>query len=457
MLADKGKVPGGLISTEQLRRLVAEGEVETVTLALPDMYGRLVGKRHQAAHFLDRLVQDGAEACAYLLATDVQMRPLPGYEIASWDTGYGDVRLIPDLRTLRRLPWHRGGALVLANVQHPDGRPLAVAPRQVLHEQIDRLTDLGLTAKTGLETEFTVYRGNGNQVLGDLEPLWRRNLDYALTPPIWVGEYVREVEDSLSEAGLPLEAVKTEAAPGQLEVTFRYGQALTAADNHVAFKHVIKAITPWAEATATFMAAPVTGTGNGLHVHLSLWEGNEPAFPAQGAGQSGLSQTGAHAVAGLVEILPQMMPLLLPTTNSYKRLRPESFAPTRMAWGWDNRTCAVRVTGHGPGLHLEIRIPGADANPYLVLAAVLAACRYGIQHELLPPLATTGSAYDAADAPVLPATLDAALHAFQTSTAALDLLGKEVVAHYATAAQIECDVAATRVTDIERDRAFFDS
>lgn len=454
MVADKWRAPGGLLSTDQLRALVAEGEVETVTLAVPDMYGRLVGKRHQAADFLDRLVQGGAEACAYLLATDVEMRPLPGYEVASWDTGYGDVHLIPDLRTLRRLPWHRGGALVLADAQHPDGRPLAVAPRQVLHEQIDQLAGLGLTAKTGLETEFTVYRGNSDQVLRGLEPLWRRNLDYALAPPIAVGVYVREVEDSLSEAGLPLEAVKTEAAPGQLEVTFQYGQALTAADNHVVFKHVIKTITPWAEATATFMAAPVTGTGNGLHVHLSLWQGDEPAFPAQGGGLSGI---GAHAVAGLVEVLPQVMPLLLPTANSYKRLRPESFAPTRVAWGWDNRTCAVRVTGHGAGLHLEIRIPGADANPYLVLAAVLATCRHGIEKELQPPPATAGNAYTAADAPALPTTLDAALHAFQASTAALDLLGKEVVAHYATAAQIECDVAATRVTDIERDRGFFDS
>lgn len=454
MVADKWKAPGGLLSTEQLRRLVAEGEVETVTLAVPDMYGRLVGKRHQAADFLDRLVEGGAEACAYLLATDVEMRPLPGYEVASWETGYGDVRLVADLRTLRRLPWHRSGALVLADVQHTDGRPLAVAPRQVLHEQIDQLANLGLTAKAGLETEFTVYRGNGDQVLGVLEPLWRRNLDYALAPPIGVGRYVREVEDSLSEAGLPLEAVKTEAAPGQLEVTFRYGQALTAADNHVVFKHVIKTITPGAEATATFMATPVTGTGNGLHVHLSLWQGDEPAFPTQGGGLSGI---GAHAVAGLVEILPQMMPLLLPMTNSYKRLRPESFAPTRAAWGWDNRTCAVRVTGHGPGLHLEIRIPGADANPYLVLATLLAACRHGIQHELQPPPATTGNAYTAADATLLPTTLDAALHAFQASTFAPDLLGKEVVAHYATAAQIECDVAATRVTDIERDRGFFDS
>lgn len=451
---DRWKVPGGPITADELRALAAGGDVQTVTLALPDMRGRLVGKRHQAHLFIDRLLHDGAEACAYLLATDVDMRPVPGYEIASWNTGYGDVRLVPDLRTLQRMPWHQGGALVLADARHRDGQPVAVAPRQILHDQIAALADLGLTAKTGLETEFTVYRGSGDQALRSLEPLSHRNLDYALVPPLRLGEYAREVENVLTETGLPWEAVKTEAAPGQIEVTFRYGEPLAAADNHAVFKHVIKSITPWSESVATFMAAPVTGTGNGLHVHLSLWRGDESAFPAEGGGLSGL---GAHAVAGLVDFLPQVMPLLLPTPNSYKRLRPQSFAPTRATWGWDNRTCAVRVTGHGSGLHLEIRIPGADANPYLVLATVLAACRHGIQHELQPPPATEGNAYDAPDAPPLPATLDTALHAFHTGTTAPDLLGKDVVAHYLTAAQIERDVAAIQVTDVERDRGFFGS
>ncbi|WP_333769932.1 glutamine synthetase [Streptomyces sp. IBSBF 2435] len=237
-------------------------------------------------------------------------------------------------------------------------------------------------------------------------------------------------------------------------MTFHYGEALTAADNHAVFKHTIKTVTPWTENSATFMAAPVTGVGNGMHIHLSLWrDGDRPVVPTEGGG---LSATGAHTVAGLVEGLPQLLPLLLPTANSYKRLRPHSFAPTRATWGWDNRTCAVRVTGHGSSLHLEIRLAGADANPYLAVAAVLAACRFGIARELQPPSAITGNAYTT-DSPALASTIQPAVDAFRDSATAADLLGKEVVAHYVTAAQIECDVAATRVTDIERDRGFHDA
>jgi glutamine synthetase len=448
------KTPGGLITGDELRSAVAEGEVETVTLAVADMQGRLVGKRHQAHGFVERLLTGTAEACAYLLATDAEMRPLPGYSVASWETGYGDMRLVPDLRTLRRLPWHGGGALVLADAQDAHGHTLITAPRQVLRDQIDRLADLELTAKIGLETEFTVYRGGSDTIPHVMEPLTPRNLDYALVQPLAVREYLHEMEEVLTEAGLPLEAVKTEAAPGQVEVTFHYGDAPTAVDNHVVFKHIVKTVTPWTENRATFMAAPVTGVGNGLHIHLSLWRDGHPVFPTEG---EGLSATGAHAVAGLVDGLPLLLPLLLPTANSYKRLRPNSFAPTRATWGWDNRTCAIRVTGHGNGLHLEIRLAGADANPYLAVAAVLAACRHGINGEMPPPPAITGNAYTATDAPALAPTPQTAVDAFRNSDTAADLLGKEVVEHYATAAQIECDVAATRVTDIERERGFYDA
>jgi glutamine synthetase len=449
------KAPGGPITPDELRALVEVGEVDTVLLALADMHGRLVGKRHHAPSFVQQLLSGaGAEACAYLLATDARMRPVPGFDIASWDSGYGDLHLVPDLRTLRRLPWRRGGVLVLADAQHADGRPVAVAPRQVLRDQVTALAELGLSAKVGLETEFTVYRGVDEQALGKLRPLTGRNLDYALVHPPLVRDYVHETERALTGAGLPLEAIKTEAAPGQIEATFRYGDALRGADDHVAFKYIVKAVTQWTDSTDTFMAAPETGVGNGMHIHVSLWREDEPAFPAEGGG---LSATGAHAVAGLLYLLPDAMPLLLPTPNSYKRLRPDSFAPTRVAWGWDNRTAAVRVTGHGAGLHLEVRIPGADANPYLAVAAVLAACRRGIVQEMQPPPAVTGSAYSQSDIPLLPADLPTALSAFQDSAAWADLLGKDVVRHYTTAARIECDVAATEVTDVERIREFHDA
>lgn len=449
------KVPGGPITPAGLRSLVETGEVDTVLLALTDMHGRLVGKRHHAPGFIQQLLSgDGAEACAYLLATDTQMRPLPGFDLASWDSGYGDLRLVPNLRTLRRMPWPGGGVLVLADAEHADGRPVAVAPRQVLYEQVSALAELGVSAKVGLETEFTVYRGVGDEALGRLQPLSTRNLDYALVHPPRVREYVHKLEQVLVGAGLPLEAMKTEAAPGQIEATFRYGDALIAADDHVVFKHIVKTVTPWTDSTATFMAAPDTGIGNGMHIHVSLWRADEPVFPSEGGG---LSAAGTQAVAGLLYLLPDGMPLLLPTPNSYKRLRPDSFAPTRVAWGWDNRTADVRVTGHGAGLHLEVRIPGADANPYLAVAAVLAACRRGIAQEMQPPPAATGSAYAENDLPLLPADLRTALSAFQDSAAWSDLLGKDVVRHYATAARIECEVAATEVTDVERIRGFHDA
>lgn len=449
------KVPGGPITPAGLRRLVETGEVDTVLLALADMHGRLVGKRHHAPGFIQQLLAgDGTEACAYLLATDAQMRPAPGFDLASWDSGYGDIRLVPNLRTLRRMPWPGGGVLVLADAEHADGRPVAVAPRQVLYEQVSALAELGVSAKVGLETEFTVYRGVGDEALGRLQPLSTRNLDYALVHPPRVREYVHELEQVLVGAGLPLEAMKTEAAPGQIEATFRYGDALSAADDHVVFKHIVKTVTPWTDSTATFMAAPGTGIGNGMHIHVSLWREDEPVFPSEGGG---LSAAGAQAVAGLLYLLPDAMPLLLPTPNSYKRLRPDSFAPTRVSWGWDNRTAAVRVTGHGVGLHLEVRIPGADANPYLAVAAVLAACNRGIAQEMQPPPAVTGSAYAENDLPLLPADLPTALSAFQDSAAWSDLLGKDVVRHYATAARIECEVAATEVTDVERIRGFHDA
>jgi glutamine synthetase len=449
------RVPGGLITPAGLRRLVEAGEVETVMLALADMRGRVVGKRHHAPGFVEQLLSGGgAEACAYLLASDVQMRPVQGFDLASWASGYGDLRLVPNLRTLRRMPWPGGGVLVLADAEQTDGRPVAVAPRQVLYEQVAALAELGVSAKVGLETEFTVYRGVGDEALGRLQPLSARNLDYALVHPPRVREYVHELEQVLVGAGLPLEAMKTEAAPGQIEATFRYGDALSVADDHVVFKHIVKTVTPWTDSTATFMAAPDTGIGNGMHIHVSLWEKDQPVFPAEGGG---LSAAGAQAVAGLLYLLPDALPLLLPTPNSYKRLRPESFAPTRVSWGWDNRTTAVRVTGHGSGLHLEVRIPGADANPYLAVAAVLAACRRGIAQETQPPPAVTGNAYRQGDLPPLPADLPTSASAFQDSAAWADLLGKEVVSHYATAARIECDVAASEVTDVERLRGFHDA
>ncbi|WP_433892732.1 glutamine synthetase family protein [Streptomyces sp. CA-111067] len=447
---------------ETLGKLIENGSLTTVLLGLPDMQGRLVGKRLAARYFLDHVADQGADVCSYLLATDLDMRPLDGYALTSWQSGFGDMYLQPDLTTW----WPAAGTrsidgepsrdvrevIVLADARyaHAGPGPLAVevAPRQMLRRQLQYLSRTwGLTAKAGLECEFTVFRGE--DAVRTLLPLGRHNGDYALHHPLHQGQFLRELEDTLTGAGLPLEAVKTEADPGQVEVTFRYGPAMAAADNHTVFKHLARQTAQWTENTATFMAAPTTGTSNGLHLHLSLWAGEQSVLDD---GRDGLSETGQHALAGLLDVLPQLMPLMLPYANSYRRIIPGTFAPTRMCWGRDNRAAAVRVVGHGDSLHLEIRIPGADANPYLALAAALAACRSGLERKLHLPEPVTGNDYG--DAPHLPRGLAAATAAFDGSELAAQILTPEVVAHYTRAARHEADVLARTVTDAERDRGF---
>jgi len=443
---------GGPLSLDDLREQAAGNPAEMVLLALPDMQGRLMGKRLSVGHFLDNVAGGGTEFCRYLLATDIDMRPLDGFSHTSWEDGYGDMAVVPDTSTLRRLSWPGGGVVVMADVQERSGAAVAISPRTMLRRQLDLLArDHGLTVRTGLEAEFSLYHGRRSPAERDLRPVATHNLDYNLSHPHGVGAFLVGLEEALLESGLPLEATKTEAAPGQIEVTFRYGDPLAAADTHLLLKHTSRKVGDTVEVTPTFMASPETGIGNGLHVHLSLWDGDEPATPSD---DDGLSATGQQAVAGLVQVLPQLMPLLLPTVNSYKRLNPKTFAPTHMAWGWDNRTCAVRVVGHGRGRHLEVRLPGADANPYLVLTAVVAACRHGLAEALTPPEPVKGNAYNTTSAPRLPRTLDAALAAFTASELAADLLGPEVVRHYSTVAEYEIDALSSVVTDAERQRGF---
>ncbi|SHL18556.1 glutamine synthetase family protein [Actinacidiphila paucisporea] len=437
----------GLLGLD-LRARRSRAPEEMVLVALPDMQGRLQGKRMPAGYFAEHVAETGAEFCAYLLATDIDMQPLDGYAHASWATGYGDMHVVPDLATMRRLAWPGGGVLVLADACDATGANLSIAPRTMLRRQLGLLQqELGLTAKVGVETEFTVYRGTGSAALDQLQPVSERNLDYHLTHPRPMRDFLHSLEEALTGSGLPLESTKTEAAPGQVEVTFRYGDPIEAADNHCILKHAAHQLGEATDVTPVFMAAPQTGIGNGLHVHLSLWEDHKPVLASD---DGGLLPAGHQAIAGLVEVLPHLMPLLLSTPNSYKRLRPNTFAPTHMSWGWDNRTCAIRVAGHGRNRHLEIRVPGADANPYLALTAVIAAIRDGTGRHLTPP-APVG---DNTTAPVLPATLDAALHLFASSKPAADLLGPDVVSHYSTAAHHEIEAMNTEVTDIERCRGF---
>ncbi|WP_338676748.1 glutamine synthetase family protein [Streptomyces sp. SCSIO 30461] len=443
------------MTVEELRKAVGAGAIDTVMLAVPDLQGRLKGKRYGARHFLDRVLDGGAEMCAYLLATDVEMTPADGFALTSWASGYEDMVVVPDRSTLRVLPWMPRTALVLGDAVGRDEEPIEVAPRQVLRHQLTRLAAHGLHAQAGLETEFVLYRGTYNPAAGigpgGLMPVAEENLDYALDHTPDTDRLFRRLQGSLSKASMPVEAIKTEGAPGQVEVTFPHGPALPACDAHLVFKHAVRTLTGRSGMTATFMASPQTRLASGLHLHISLTRSGNAML----AGPDGrLSATGEQAVAGLLAGLPGLAPLYAPNTNSYKRYVPGSFAPTSMAWGWDNRTCAIRVAGHGPGLHLEVRVPGADANPYLALSAAIAAIIHGIERQLTPPAPRTANAYEATDAPLLPLTLDQARSAFRHSPVAQEAFGKGVVEHYAHLAQLELDHHRGTVTDVEQARWF---
>ncbi|UUU31984.1 glutamine synthetase family protein [Streptomyces sp. CA-210063] len=440
-----------VLAVDGLRDAVERGEVTTVMVAVPDMAGRLKGKRYDAQVFLDRLLS-GPEMCAYVLATDVDMGPVDGFDLTGWGSGYGDVRVRPDARMIRHLPYEPGTVLVHADPVHADGTFVDVAPRQMLRAQLARLQALGLEVKTGLESEFLLYEGDPYRAFQrgyqDLRPVSPHNLDYALDHPPALADFFRHLEDVLRDAGMPAESVKSEGAPGQVEVAFPYGEAMTACDAYTVFKHATRVLAARRGMTSTWMAAPETGVGSGLHLHLSLWDGERSLF-APGSGQDQPDHL-TRALAGLVTGMPHLMPLCAPYPNSYKRFGPHSFAPTRFSWGADNRTAAFRITGHGPGRHLEVRLPGADANPYLALAAVCAAIHHGLTTHPDLPDPCAGDGYEDTTARPVPRDLVDALMSFDGNDFAEQAFGKGAVRHYARAAYHEIDHHFRHVTDIER-------
>ncbi|MFE0459280.1 glutamine synthetase family protein [Kitasatospora sp. NPDC058965] len=424
-------------------------QLDTVLVATVDPHGRLKGKEIDAIHYRAHL----ASACtlqapAYLLATDLGMTPVPGY---SRRHRYGDLTLRLDHGTWRPLPWLPGTALLLADPIDSAGTDLPIAPRAVLRHQLALLAELGYHARCALESEFMLYQGRASNLAklpaAGWKPATGTSSDFALDHPPAVRAFTRALRTAMRTAGLPVEAVKAETAPGQVELTFHHSEPMQACDQHLLMKHAARTLGDTHHLAPVFMAAPQNGIGNGLHIHLSLWRGDTPITP--GPGLAGLSQLGQHAVAGLLNNLPHLAVLYAPTTNSYKRYTGQVFAPARWTWGPDNRTCAVRIAGTGANTRLEIRVPGADANPYLALAAALAAIRDGITQHSTPPPTETGNAYHT-DAPHLPRTLDHALAGFNAN--APSLLGPETVSHYAALAQAEIDYQHGHVTDTETQR-----
>ncbi|MGP4046842.1 glutamine synthetase family protein [Streptomyces sp. 2A115] len=436
----------GAVSEKSLRDAVEARRITEIMLGFPDMQGRLKGKTFSAPVFLERMTS-GAEMCSYLLATDTGMNPLDGFELTGWKQGFGDFLVTPDLNTGRVLSTRRSTAIVIGAPFHHDGTPVTVDPRHMLHAQLDRMRGLGYEVKTGVESEFVLF----SKWDSGLVPAWSENLDYALDHPPDISDFSRHLSDAMTDTGIPYEAIKTEGAAGQTEVTFEYGDSREACDDYAVFQLLTRDVAGRDGMVPAFMAAPQTGTSSGLHLHVSLWnEHGDPGF-AHDRGED-LPPLMMHAIAGLISVSPNLAPLYAPSHNSYKRYQPHSFAPTRYNWGIDHRGCAVRVTGHGTGTHLEVRLAGADANAYLVLTAYLAAMAHGIEEKLTPRPPCEGDAYqDRSTVPVY-ADLAEALQHFEHSPIADSLLGKDVVQHYAHAAHAELDWHRRHVTDTEQRR-----
>ncbi|WP_030157233.1 glutamine synthetase family protein [Streptomyces sp. NRRL S-244] len=444
------------LAPEELRALVASGEIDTVVLAFPDMQGRLQGKRFAAQFFLDEVLAHGTEGCNYLLAVDTDMNTVDGYEMSSWDRGYGDFAMHPDLATLRRIPWNPGSAFLLADLAWNDGSPVVAAPRQILRRQLERLADQGYTAMVGTELEFMVFQDTYEQAWNSgyrgLTPANQYNIDYSVLGTGRIEPLLRRIRNEMQAAGLIVESAKGECNLGQHEIAFRYDEALTTCDQHAVYKTGAKEIASQEGVSLTFMAKFDEREGNSCHIHLSLGDADGHNAMA-GDGPGGMSPVMRHFLAGQLAALRDFSLLYAPNINSYKRFRPGSFAPTAVAWGVDNRTCALRVVGHGRSMRFENRLPGGDVNPYLAVAGLVAAGLYGIENRLELPEACAGNAYTA-DFAHVPTTLREAAELWENSEIAKAAFGPEVVAHYRNMARVELDAYDSAVTDWELRRSF---
>lgn len=449
-------VRSGNLELAELEGLIRDQAIDTVIVAFPDMQGRLVGKRVSARLFLDEVAEHGAEACNYLIAVDVDMNTVDGYRLSSWQTGYGDMVLKPDFDTLRLIPWLPGTALVMADLTTIDDEPLEQSPRAILKAQLDRLAARGLTAFVGTELEFIVfddsYREAWAKGYRDLTPASDYNIDYALLASTRMEPLLRDIRLGMEGAGMYCEGVKGECNLGQQEIAFRFTEALATCDNHTIYKNGAKEIADAHGKSLTFMAKFNEREGNSCHIHLSVRDADGGAVMA-GDLDHGFSPLMQHWIAGILATMRELTLFSAPNINSYKRYAEGSFAPTAVAWGIDNRTCALRVVGHGPSLRVENRVPGGDVNPYLAVAAIIAGGLYGIENELeLEPL-LAGNAYTS-DAPRVPSTLTEAAALFSQSAVAREAFGDEVVDHYLNNARVELAAFESSVTDWERVRNF---
>ena len=441
-----------MLTVEELEGQVENGAIDTVVAAFTDMQGRLMGKRLDAEYFLSSAARgEPVEGCNYLLAVDMEMDPTPGYAMASWERGFGDFDLVPDFATLRRIPWLEATALVLCDVAWHDHKPVRPSPRQVLRHQVERARALGFEPMFGSELEFYLLKETFAEAYAkgyqDLTPSVPYNLDYHVLATSYDEGFIRAVRTNMKAAGIQVESSKGEAWAGQQEINFRFAHALRAADGHVIYKNGIKELAHQHGCSVTFMAKPDhRWIGSSCHIHSSLWRKGSNLFD----GESDLFQ---HYLAGQIAHASELAIFFAPNINSYKRYAAGSWAPTTLAWGDDNRTCGFRIVGHGQRLHPETRIPGADANPYLAFAALLAAGLHGIENQLQLPPAVSGNAYES-DVERFPNTLRDAIAALEKGTMAREALGDEVVDHYLNYARTEQSLFDKVVTGYERERLF---
>lgn len=443
-----------LLSVDRLRELIESDQLDTVVVAFTDMQGRLQGKRLHARYFLDEVLAHGTEGCNYLLAVDVDMNTVPGYAISSWESGYGDMVFALDLETIRVLPHLPATAMITCDLQWLDGRPVRQSPRTILAEQVAKAAELGYRAFAGTELEFIVFDDTYEQAWSrnyrNLVPANQYNVDYSILGTTRVEPLLRDIRNTMYAAGLTVESAKGECNYGQHEVAFRFEDVITTADNHSVYKTTAKELASQHGQSLTFMAKYNEREGNSCHIHLSLRGlGGDIVFWENGD-RSPLYNS---FIAGILATMREFTLLYAPNINSYKRFAAGSFAPTTIAWGVDNRTCAIRLVGHGPSARLENRLPGGDVNPYLAIAGMLAGGLYGVENHLELEPELVGNAYTSGK-PKVPTTLREARDAFAGSAIGRACFGDDVVDHYVHAADTELEAFEAAVTDWELRRGF---
>jgi len=447
----------GMLTLKELEREIREGTIDTIVAAFTDMQGRLMGKRIQGEYFLEEVSSHGVEGCNYLLALDMEMDPVPGYQMANWEKGYGDFGIAPDISTLRRIPWLDSTALVLCDVVSHDGGPVVESPRQVLIAQYERANELGYTPMMSSELEFYLYKESYAEAWSkgyrDLTPTIPYILDYHVLATTMDEPFIQQLRRGMQGAGIPVEFSKGEAWYGQHELNVRYADAVTAADRHTIYKNGVKEIANLNGISASFMAKPSEkDIGSSCHIHMSLVDRDS----AKSAFVDGDEETDVfrHYLGGLRKHVRELALFVAPSVNSYKRYATESWAPTSISWGRDNRTCGFRIVGHGQSRRMECRIPGADVNPYLGFAALLAAGIDGIQNAIEPGPELVGNAYAAGEAEPFPSSLREAVDGWEASDFAKRTFGEEVWRHYLNYGRTEQRLFDEVVTDYERVRMF---